>query len=186
MTALIIKEWITKVLLPFLWKFRWWFVVGVMLCIITFYKGSYDGEKEAHQKTIVDNLVSVEKMKAESATIIATERQKAIESYQALVVKTNDIQKRYNEREQDINTAVSTLSDSNNRLSQAVRAYTSTSGGKASNHTDAERLSTIGGLYETCQSEQDYFAREASKLGSSVLALKEWGEAVEESVNKDE
>lgn len=29
-------------------------------------------------------------------------------------------------------------------------------------------------------------AREASKPGSSVLALKEWGEAVEESVNKDE
>ncbi len=186
MTALIIKEWVTKVLLPFLWKFRWWFVVGIMLCIITFYKGSYEGEKEAHQKTIVDNLVSLEKMKAESATIIADERQKAIESYQALVLKTNDIQMRYNDREQDLNSAVSTLSDSNDRLSQAVKSYTSSSGGKTSNHTDAERLLTLGGLYQTCQSEQDYFATEASKLGNSVLALKEWGQAVEESVNKDE
>lgn len=188
MYLVLIKKFIVDKLIPFLWEFRWLFLSIVLFLVIIFYKGQYESEVEAHNKTKVDNVLSVEKLKSKSIQDVADAKQKTIDDYKLLVEKSNKIQERYLDRDQKINNSVTTLNSANGRLSESIRTYINASGSKESNITDANRLSTIGGLLETCESEQDYFAKEASKLGNSVLTLQEWGDLIikDNSEVKDE
>jgi len=201
-TSLAIKNFAGSVL-SFLWEYK-----GVLLIAITItllwirgnnYQEKYEQETLAHKQeraehlvTKIENELTLRQLQADSETALRLAQEEALRNYQSLVEKTTQIQKEYSVREKEINSTITTLNSSNARLSETIRQYTkqtnsnssaNSSGGKDT--TNAERLSTIGGLLETCIAEQDYFAVEADKLGNSVNTLKQWGDSVVDSVNKN-
>ena len=113
-------------------------------------------------------------------------QEEALREYQYLVEKTTQIQKEYSVREKEINNTISSLNNSNARLSEAINRYTtnpdsgSNSSGKESD-TSSERLRVTSGLLEACTAEYIYMGTEADKLNNSVNTLIEWGNLVIES-----
>lgn len=199
-TALAIKNFAGSVL-SFLWEYKWSILVGAVICFLWIrgnnYQDKYNDEVVAHKQeraehlaTKIENELTLKQIQVDSETALRLAQEEALRDYQSLVEKTNQIQENFNVREKEINSTVTTLNSSNARLSEAIKQYTkqantnsSTNSSGDKDTTNAERLSTISGLLETCIAEQDYFAVEADKLGNSVITLKQWGDEVVKSVN---
>ena len=192
-TALAIKNFAGSVL-SFLWEYKWSILIGALIAFLWIrgsnYQEKYEQETTAHNNTKIENEIALKQLQADSETVLRLAQEKSLREYQSLVEKTTQIQKEYSVREKEINNTISSLNNSNARLSETIRQYTTTNSSTNSSgeegDTSSRRLSTLGGLLESCQSEQDYFAREAAKLGNSVNTLKDWGDEVVESVNVGE
>lgn len=187
-TSLAIKNFAGSVL-SFLWEYKWSILVGALLVFLWIrgnnYQEKYQQETIAHKQeraehlvTRIENELTLKQLQADSETALRLAQEKSLRDYKSLVEKTNQIQENFNVREKEINSTVTTLNSSSARLSEAIKQYTSTNSSTNSSGdkdtTNAERLSTISGLLETCIAEQDYFAVEADKLGNSVITLKQW------------
>lgn len=202
-TALAIKNFAGSVL-SFLWEYKWSILIGAIIALMWIrgsnYQEKYEDEVVAHKQeraehlvTKIENELTLKQLQADSETALRLAQEEALRDYQNLVEKTNQIQENFNVREKEINSTVTTLNSSNARLSEAIKQYTkqantnsSTNSSGNKDTTNAERLSTIAGLLETCIAEQDYFAIEADKLGNSVITLKQWGDEVVKQVNNTE
>lgn len=200
-TALAIKNFAGSVL-SFLWEYKWSILIGALICFLWIrcnnYQQKYEQEVIAHKQergehlvTKIENELTLKQLQADSETALRLAQEKSLRDYQNLVEKTNQIQGNYNVRKKEINSTVTALNSSNARLSEAIKQYTTPTNSSANSSgdkdtTNAERLSTIRGLLETCIAEQDYFAVEADKLGNSVITLKQWGDDVINSVNTTE
>lgn len=197
-TVLAIKNFAGSVL-SFLWEYKWSILVGALITFLWIrgnnYQEKYDQETIAHKQeraahlvTKIENEITLKQLQADSETALRLAQEKSLRTYQSLVEKTNQIQGNYNVREKEINSTVTALNSSNARLSEAIKQYTTPTNSIANSSgdkdtTNAERLSTIRGLLETCIAEQDYFAVEADKLGNSVITLKQWGDEIVKQVN---
>ena len=199
-TALAIKNFAGSVL-SFLWEYKGMLLLATILIVLWIrgnnYQQKYEQETIAHKQertahlvTRIENELTLKQLQADSETALRLAQEEALRDYQSLVEKTNQIEKEYRSREEEINITVTALNSSNARLSEAIKQYTNTNSGTNSSGnkdtTNAERLSTIAGLLETCIAEQDYFAIEADKLGNSVITLKQWGDEVVKQVNNTE
>lgn len=198
-TALAIKNFAGSVL-SFLWEYKWSILVGTLIAFLWIrgnnYQEKYEQEtvvhkqeRAAHLVTKIENELTLKQLQADSETALRLAQEEALRDYQSLVEKTTQIQKEYSVREKEINNTISSLNSSNARLSETIRQYTTTnsstnSSGKEGD-TSSKRLPTIGGLFEACAAEYIYMGTEASKLGNSVTTLKDWGDSVVDSVNKD-
>lgn len=197
-TALAIKNFAGSVL-SFLWEYKWTLLTAILIAFLwirgNHYQDKYNDEVVAHKQeraehlvTKIENELTLKQIQADSETALRLAQEEALRDYQSLVEKTNQIQENYNVREKEINSTVTALNSSNARLSEAIKQYTTTTNSSANSSgdkdtTNAERLSTIRGLLETCIAEQDYFAVEADKLGNSVITLKQWGDEIVKQVN---
>ena len=199
-TALAIKNFAGSVL-SFLWEYKGMLLLATILIVLWIrgnnYQQKYEQETIAHKQertahlvTRIENELTLKQLQADSETALRLAQEEALRDYQSLVEKTNQIEKEYRSREEEINITVTALNSSNARLSEAIKQYTNTNSSTNSSGnkdtTNAERLSTIAGLLETCIAEQDYFAIEADKLGNSVITLKQWGDEVVKQVNNTE
>lgn len=202
-TALAIKNFAGSVL-SFLWEYKWTLLTAILITFLWIrgnnYQDKYEQETIAHKQeraehlvTKIENELTLRQLQVDSETALRLAQEKSLRDYQNLVEKTNQIQENFNVREKEINSTVTTLNSSNARLSETIKQYTkqantnsSTNSSGNKDTTNAERLSTIAGLLETCIAEQDYFAIEADKLGNSVITLKQWGDEVVKQVNNTE
>lgn len=202
-TTLAIKNFAGSVL-SFLWEYKGMLLLATILIVLwirgNHYQEKYEQETIAHKQeraahlvTTIENELTLKQLQADSETTLRLAQEEALRGYQSLVEKTTQIQKEYSVREKEINSTISSLNSSNARLSEAIKQYTkqantdsSTNSSGNKDTTNAERLSTIAGLLETCIAEQDYFAVEADKLGNSVITLKQWGDEVVNQVNNTE
>lgn len=197
-TALAIKNFAGSVL-SFLWEYKGMLLLATILIVLWIrgnnYQDKYEQETIAHKQeraehlvTKIENELTLKQLQADSEAALRLAQEKSLRDYQNLVEKTNQLEKEYLQRDKELNSTVTTLNSSNARLSEAIKQYTtntnsSTNSSGDKDTTNAERLSTIGGLLEACIAEQDYFAIEADKLGNSVITLKQWGDEVVKSVN---
>lgn len=177
-----------KKLVSFLWEYKFIILTAVIITVLyvrgNSYKDDYKAEATAHVKTVLEYNQQINDIRLANEQALRIAQEESAANYKELVEKTQTIQEKYNERNKDINTTINELNSSNNSLHQAIKTYTSnssTSGNGEGDSTDAERLSTLGRLLETCTTEQSYFAGEADKLGNSVTTLQEWGNMVIES-----
>lgn len=202
-TALAIKNFAGSVL-SFLWEYKWTLLTAILITFLWIrgnnYQDKYEQETIAHKQeraehlvTKIENELTLRQLQVDSETALRLAQEKSLRDYQSLVEKTTQIQENFNVREKEINSTVTTLNSSNARLSETIKQYTkqantnsSTNSSGNKDTTNAERLSTIAGLLETCIAEQDYFAIEADKLGNSVITLKQWGDEVVKQVNNTE
>lgn len=198
-TALAIKNFAGSVL-SFLWEYKRSILVGVLIAFLwirgNHYQDKYEQETVAHKQeraehlvTKIENELKLKQLQADSETALRLAKEKSLRDYQSLVEKTTQIQKEYSVREKEINNTISSLNNSNARLSETIRKYATTNSSTNSSgeegDTSSKRLSTIGGLLEACTTEYSYMGTEASKLGNSVNTLKQWGDSVVKIVNKD-
>jgi len=200
-TALAIKNFAGSVL-SFLWEYKWSILVGALIAFLWIrgnnYQHKYEEEVIAHKQeraahlvTKIENELTLRKLQADSETALRLAQEESLHEYQSLVDKTTQIQKEYSVREKEINNTISSLNNSNARLSETIRQYTTTTNSSANSSgeegdTSSKRLSTIGGLLEACTAEYVYMGTEASKLGNSVNTLKTWGDIVFDNVNSKE
>ena len=193
-TALAIKNFAGSVL-SFLWEYKWGILVGVLLVFLWIRGNNYQEKYEqehlayqreitAHNKTKIENELTLKQLQADSETALRLAQEKSLRDYQSLVEKTTQIQKEYSVREKEINNTIISLNSSNARLSETIKQYTKANSNSSANSsgeegdTSSKRLSTIAGLLETCSTESIYYDNEAAKLSNSVKALQEWGSLV--------
>lgn len=192
-TALAIKNFAGSVL-SFLWEYKWSILVGTLLAFLwirgNHYQQKYEQETVAHKQeraehlvTKIENELTLKQIQADSETALRLAQEEALREYQSLVEKTTQIQKEYSVREKEINNTISSLNNSNARLSETIRQYTTTTNSSSNTNreegdTSSKRLFIISGLLETCSTESIYYANEAAKLSNSVKALQEWGSLV--------
>ena len=174
-------------LFSFLWEYKGWIILAIVIGVLYIrgnnYRDDYQQESVAHSNTVLqyDKQLSDIRLANETALRIAQEESAA--NYKALVEKTSKIQQEYSQREEDINTTITKLNSSNNSLHQSIKDFTkrntnSSSSESVRDTSDAERISTLGELLQSCVTEQDYLAIEADKIGNSVTTLQEWGNMV--------
>lgn len=199
-TALAIKNFAGRAI-SFQWEYKGMLLLATILTLLwirgSYYQDKYEDEtllhkqeRAAHLVTKIENELTLRQLQADSETVLRLAQEKSLRDYQSLVEKTTQIQKEYNEREQEINNTISSLNSSNARLSETIKQYTTTTDSSANTNreegdTSTERLSTLGRLLEACTAEYVYMGTEASKLGNSVNTLKAWGDGVVESVNRN-
>lgn len=198
-TALAIKNFAGSVL-SFLWDNKGMLLLATILIVLWIRGGHYQEKYEqenlayqreitAHNKTKIENELALKQLQADSETALRLAQEEALRDYQSLVEKTTQLQKEYSAREKEINNTINSLNNSNARLSETIKQYTTTNSSANSSgeegDTSSKRLSTIGGLLEACTAEYVYMGTEASKLGNSVNTLKDWGDSVVDSVNKN-
>lgn len=200
-TALAIKNFAGSVL-SFLWAYKWSILVGALLAFLWIrgnnYQEKYEQETLAHKQeraahlvTKIENELTLKQLQADSETALRLAQDEALRDYQSLVEKTTQIHKEYSAHEKEINNTISSLNNSNARLSETIRQYTkqtntnsSTNSNREEGDISSKRLSAIGGLLEACTAEYIYMGTEASKLGNSVNTLKAWGDSVSTGVNE--
>lgn len=174
----------------FLWEYKYAILIGAIIGVLYIrgnnYKEDYRNEVVAHLNSTLQLNQDINDIRLANETALRVAQEESAANYKKLVEETHKIQEKYNERNESINASVNELNAANDSLSKQIREYTnnSNSSGETGDSANAERLSTIGGLLETCIAEQDYFAQESAKLGNSVLTLQEWAEAVIKQ-NKD-
>lgn len=199
-TALAIKNFAGSVL-SFLWEYKWSILVGALITFLwirgNHYQDKYEQETLAHKQeraahlvTKIENELTLKQIQADNETALRLAQEESLRDYQSLVEKTTQIQKEYSVREKEINNTISSLNNSNARLSETIKRYTQQTNSNSSANssgkegdTSSKRLSTIGGLLEACTAEYSYMGTEASKLGNSVNTLKSWGDSVVSSLN---
>lgn len=180
-------------LISFLWEYKGWVIIAIVIGSLYLrgnnYKDEYTTELFAHNNTVLQYEKEITDIRLANEQALRIAQEESASNYKALVGKTSKIQQEYIQREEDINTTITKLNSSNNSLHQTISEYTkrntNPSSGSVSDSTHASSLQKLGGLLQTCVTEQDYFAIEADKLNNSVKTLQEWGEAVIEQ-NKQE
>lgn len=175
-----------KKLVSFLWEYKFIILTAVIITVLYIrgnnYKQDYEAEAVAHVKTVLEYNQQINDIRIANEQALRIAQEESAANYKELVEKTQGIQEKYNERNKDINATITKLNSSNNSLLEQIRAYSSDSDSSSSESvrdtSDAERLSTLGELLQSCVTEQDYLAIEADKLGNSVTTLREWGNMV--------
>lgn len=179
-----------KKLVSFLWEYKFIILTAVIITVLSLrgnnYKQDYEAESVAHVKTVLEYNQQINNIRLANEQALRIAQEESAANYKELVEKTQGIQEKYNERNKDINATITKLSSSNNSLQQTISEYTkrnsnSSSGESVRDTSDAERISTLGELLQSCVTEQDYLAIEADKLGNSVTTLQKWGNMVIEN-----
>lgn len=174
-------------LFSFLWKYKGWVVLAIVIGALYIrgnnYRDDYQQESVAHSNTVLQYDKQLSDIRLANETALRIAQEKSAANYKALVEKASKIQKEYIDREEDINTTITKLNSSNNSLHQSIKDFTkrntnSSSSESVRDTSDAERISTLGELLQSCVTEQDYLAIEADKIGNSVTTLQEWGNMV--------
>ena len=178
-----------KKLVSFLWEYKFIILTAVIITVLYLrgnnYKQDYETEAVAHVKTVLEYNQQINDIRIANEQALRFAQEESVANYKELVKKTQGIQEKYNERNKDINATITKLNSSNNSLQQTISEYTkrnsNSSEGSIRDTSDAERISTLGELLQSCVTEQDYLAIEADKLGNSVTTLQEWGNMVIEN-----
>ena len=178
-----------KKLVSFLWEYKFIILTAVIITVLYLrgnnYKDDYKAEAVAHVKTVLEYNQQINDIRIANEQALRIAQEESAVNYKELVEKTQGIQEKYNERNKDINATITKLNSSNNSLQQTISEYTkrnsNSSEGSIRDTSDAERISTLGELLQSCVTEQDYLAIEADKLGNSVTTLQEWGNMVIEN-----
>lgn len=182
-----------KKLVNFLWEYKFIILTAAIITVLYLrgnnYKQDYEAEATAHVKTVLEYNQQINNIRLAKEQALRIAQEESAAKYKELVEKTQTIQERYNERNKDINATITKLNSSNNSLQQTISEYTKRNSNPNESNlrdtTDAERISTIGKLLQSCVTEQDYLAIEADRLSNSVLTLQEWGDMIIEA-NKGE
>ena len=181
---------ILKRFVGFLWEYKYTILISMIITALYIrgnnYKQDYVNENVAHVKTILEYDQQINDIRLANETALRIAQEESTANYKALVEKTSKIQQEYSQREEDINTTITKLNSSNNSLHQSIKDFTKRSPNSSSSESvrdtsDAERISTLGELLQSCVTEQDYLAIEADKIGNSVTTLQEWGNMVIEN-----
>lgn len=178
-----------KKLVSFLWEYKFIILTAVIITVLYLrgnnYKDEYKAEAVAHNSTVLQYEKELTDISLANEQALRIAQEESAANYKELVEKTQGIQEKYNERNKDINATITKLNSSNNSLQQTISEYTkrnsNPSEGSIRDTSDAERISTLGELLQSCVTEQDYLAIEADKLGNSVTTLQEWGNMVIEN-----
>ena len=179
-----------KKLVSFLWEYKFIILTAAIITVLYLrgnnYKDEYKTELFAHNNTVLQYEKELTDIRLANEQALRIAQEESAANYKELVEKTQGIQEKYNERNKDINATITKFNSSNNSLQQTISEYTkrnsNSSGGESVRDTsDAERISTLGELLQSCVTEQDYLAIEADKLSSSVTTLQEWGNMVIEN-----
>lgn len=178
-----------KKLVSFLWEYKFIILTAVIITVLYLrgnnYKQDYESEAVAHVKTVLEYNQQINDIRIANEQALRIAQEESAANYKELVEKTQGIQEKYNERNKDINATITKLNSSNNSLQQTISEYTkrnsNSSEGSVRSTSDAERISTLGELLQSCVTEQDYLAIEADKIGNSVTTLQEWGNIVIEN-----
>ena len=174
-------------LFSFLWEYKGLVILTIVIGVLYIrgnnYRDNYQQESVAHNNTVLQYDKQLSDIRLANETALRIAQEKSAANYKALVEKTSKIQKEYIDREEDINTTITKLNSSNNSLHQSIKDFTkrntnSSSSESVRDTSDAERISTLGELLQSCVTEQDYLAIEADKIGNSVTTLQEWGNMV--------
>lgn len=177
-------------LVSFLWEYKGWVVIAIVIGALYIrgnnYRDNYQQESVEHSNTVLQYDKQLSDIRLANETALRIAQEKSAANYKALAEKTSKIQKEYIDREEDINTTITKLNSSNNSLHQSIKDFTkrntnSSSSESVRDTSDAERISTLGELLQSCVTEQDYLAIEADKIGNSVTTLQEWGNMVIEN-----
>ena len=177
-------------LFSFLWEYKGWIILAIVIGVLYIrgnnYRDDYQQESVAHSNTVLQYDKQLSDIRLANETALRIAQEKSAANYKALVEKASKIQKEYIDREEDINTTITKLNSSNNSLHQSIKDFTkrntnSSSSESVRDTSDAERISTLGELLQSCVTEQDYLAIEADKIGNSVTTLQEWGNMVIEN-----
>ena len=181
-------------LFSFLWEYKGLVILTIVIGVLYIrgnnYRDNYQQESVAHNNTVLQYDKQLSDIRLANETALRIAQEKSAANYKALVEKTSKIQKEYIDREEDINTTITKLNSSNNSLHQSIKDFTkrntnSSSSESVRDTSDAERISTLGELLQSCVTEQDYLAIEADRLNNSVKTLQEWGNIMIEQ-NKGE
>lgn len=182
-----------KKLVSFLWEYKFIILTAVIITVLYLrgnnYKQDYKAETVAHNNTVLQHEKELTDIRLANEQALRVAQEKSTANYKALAEKTSKIQKEYKDREEDINTTITKLNSSNNSLHQTIKDFTKrnidSSSGSVSDSSNASSIQKLGGLLQTCVTEQDYFAVEADRLNNSVKTLQEWGETVIEQGKGD-
>ena len=179
--------------ISFFWQYKWVIILGMIIGFLyargNHYEDKYRNETVAHLNAVLQHKQDISDIRLANETALRVAQEKSAAKYKELVEKTQTIQEKYNERNKDINATITKLNSSNNSLQQTISEYTKRNSNPNESNlrdsSDAERISTIGKLLQSCVTEQDYLAIEADRLSNSVLTLQEWGNMLIEA-NKGE
>lgn len=193
MFAIDIIIGILKRCVGFLWEYKYTILISMIITALYIrgnnYKQEYVNENVAHVKTVLEYNQHINDIRLANEIALRIAQEESTANYKALVEKTSKIQQEYSQREEDINTTITKLNSSNNSLHQTIEDFTKrgtdSSSGSVSDSSNASSIQKLGGLLQTCVTEQDYFAVEADRLNNSVKTLQEWGEAVIEQGKGD-
>lgn len=184
---------VLKRFIGFLWEYKFTILTAMIIVILYVrgndYKDKYVNEIIAHVKTVLEYNQKINDIRFANETALRVAQEESTANYKALVEKTSKIQQEYSQREEDINTTIDKLNSSNHSLHQTIKGFTkrdpNSNQGSVSGSPNASSLQKLGGLLQTCVTEQDYFAIEAGRLNNSVRTLQEWGSTLIEQ-NKEE
>ena len=132
-TELAIKNFAGSVL-SFLWEYKWGILVGALIAFLLIRGNHYQEQSKdaqqkyeqehlayqreitAHNKTKIENELTLKQLQADSETALRLAQEKSLRDYQSLVEKTTQIQKEYSEQNENLNSIISRISDHNNSL----------------------------------------------------------------------
>ena len=180
-------------IISYLWKYKGWILLAIVIGALYIrgnnYRDDYQQESVAHNNTVLQYDKQLSDIRLANEAALRNAQEESATNYKELVEKTSKIQKEYSQREEVINTTITKLNSSNNSLHQTIEDFTKrgtdSSSGSVSDSSNASSIQKLGGLLQTCVTEQDYFAVEADRLNNSVKTLQEWGEAVIEQGKGD-
>ena len=172
--------------LSFLWKYRGWILLGVIIGALYIrgnnYRDDFKNEAVAHAKTVLTYEQTINNIRLANETALRLAQEKSASNYKALVEKTSLIQKEYSNREENINATITELNSVNDSLFKQIKSYTTnsnTSGSKSvSDSSETNRIQKLSESLEACIGRKQFYAEESARLNNSVITLQEWGEEV--------
>lgn len=175
-----------KKLVSFLWEYKFIILTAAIITVLYLrgnnYKDEYKAEYVAHNNTVLQYEKELTDIRLANEQALRIAQEESAANYKELVERTQSIQEKYNERNKDINAAITKLNFSNNSLQQTINEYTkrnsNSSEGSVRDTSDASSLQLTGELLAECVERKQYYGTEAQKLSNSVTTLEEWGNMV--------
>ena len=170
----------------FLWAYKAWVVVGALVASTFYYKEMLEFEKEQHDKTILEYKKKLSDQQNDWLVQITEIQNVALSNYSTLQLAMNNLQEKSNERNKEIDSLKSDLSDSSNRLSEAIkeRVKSGSSSNSSGNSEYAESLRVIGEISTECTAEVGRLGTEAAREQEAKVTLQEAWKEVQDKYNE--